>query len=187
MILGHCLLRMCQAVIFLSLGLAFSFLRRFGWLVAALLFWAYLLLHEIWPVLRTVNVIALSEPAYERGRWLIPWKPLGVQLVLAAILMSVAYLLFLGAGDRLLRAWQRLQQYRLGRALLFGGGRPAGRGGRRPGLPVGPVGRSSSGGGTYAPEQSRSPMPCEEGTFWSTARSRTYAMGALAGVRLQSG
>jgi hypothetical protein len=114
-------MRFCQAVLFLSLGLAFSFLRRFGWLAAGLLFWSYLLSREQWPVVRLFDVVSITQPVLEGRQWQVPWKPLLAQAGLAGGLLLLAYVQFLGAGDRMLRSLQRLPHFRLGRVLLLAG------------------------------------------------------------------
>lgn len=115
-------LRMCQLFVLLSLGLALSFLRRFGWLVLGLLFWGYILLRERLPAIALLDLFAIGEAHFEGDRWTVPRRPLAVQMSLAVVLMAIAYGMFLGLGDRLMRGFQRLTQTRVGNACLLAGG-----------------------------------------------------------------
>jgi ABC-type transport system involved in multi-copper enzyme maturation permease subunit len=114
-------LRCCQMFVFLSFGLALSFLRRFGWLVAALLFWGYTLVYEWSPAAALFDLYALPRPQFEGSQWLIPWRQLAVQMTLGAALLLTAYLLFVGLGDWLLKSLGKLKDSRLGAAALFAG------------------------------------------------------------------
>ncbi len=116
------MLRMCQALTVLCLGLALSFFRRFGWLVVGLLFWAYLLLQESLPAIRVLNLFAITAPKYDGLAWIVPWRQVWLQLALSSGLLTVACALFLGAGDRLLRSYHRLTNSLPGRAALWIGG-----------------------------------------------------------------
>ncbi len=114
-------MRLGQAFVVLSLGAACSFLRRFGWLLMGILVWTYLLLHEVVPGIAVLNVFALADPQMEGESWTIPRRLLTVQLGLGAVLMLVAYVLFLGGGDVLMRGFRRLARSRVGNALLLSG------------------------------------------------------------------
>jgi len=112
-------LRMCQLFVVLSLGLALSFLRRFGWLVLGLLFWSFILLREWVPSIAVLDLFALADPQFEGDRWIVPRRLLEVQLSLGFGLLAIAYCLFLGLGDRLWHGYQRLTRTRLGNACLW--------------------------------------------------------------------
>lgn len=114
-------LNLSQLWVFMTLGLALSFLRRFGWLTAGLLIWAYLLLRQLAPSVEVFNVLALSDENMLGQRLVIPWPQLIAQGLLSCVLLAISYTLYLGAGDRLLRALQNLDQSRWGSALLFAG------------------------------------------------------------------
>ncbi|MEO1996530.1 MAG: ABC transporter permease [Planctomycetaceae bacterium] len=112
-------LRTCQLFVVLSLGLALSFLRRFGWLVLGLLFWSFIFLREWVPSIAVFDLVALTEPNFEGDRWIVPRRLLEVQLSLGFGLLTIAYGLFLGLGDRLWNGYQRLTRTRLGNACLW--------------------------------------------------------------------
>lgn len=114
-------MRMCQAMVILSLGLACSFLRRFGWLLIGLLFWAYILVREVMPSIAVLDVLALSQPQIVGEEWIVPQRLLAVQAALGAVLMLTAYVLFLGWGDALMRGFHRLTQTRVGSGFLLAG------------------------------------------------------------------
>lgn len=115
-------IRMCQVFVLLGLGVACSFLRRFGWLIIGLLFWAYILLHEFIPEIAVLNILSLTRQQYEGEEWIIPQHQLTIQLALGSVLMLTAYVLFLGGGDVLMRGFRRLTRSRLGNAFLLSGG-----------------------------------------------------------------
>lgn len=108
---------MGQYCVFLALGLALSFLRRFGWLVLGLVVWLYILLVEIVPAARVLDVLAIATPHFEGRRWVLPTSRLVVQLGLAAGLLAVSYVLFVRA-DAWLRAYARFAQRRRGQIAL---------------------------------------------------------------------
>jgi len=108
----------CQAIVFLALALALSFLRRFAWLAAGLLFWTYQFGIRVFPGLAVFNVFELTTPRFEGQRWMLPVDLLKVQLPLAAGLTAVAYFVYAGAGDRWSRAYFRMTRSRAGAAAL---------------------------------------------------------------------
>lgn len=116
------LLRACQLFVVLGLGMALSFLRRFGWLVIGLLCWGYILLRERIPSIAVFDLFALSEPHFEGDRWILPRQMLAAQVTVGAAAMAIACGMFLGMGERLLRGFKRLAQNRLGHACLLAGG-----------------------------------------------------------------
>ena len=112
-------LRMCQLFVVLSLGLALSFLRRFGWLVLGLLFWGFIFFREWIPAIAVFDLFALSDPQFEGDRWVVPQRLLAVQLSLGFGFLAMAYCLFLGLGDRLWNGIQRMTRTRFGNACLW--------------------------------------------------------------------
>jgi ABC-type transport system involved in multi-copper enzyme maturation permease subunit len=115
------LLHMCQFTVFLSLAMALSFLRRFAWVAICLVFWTYIVLRDLVPGISVVNIFALADPEFEGQRWLVPTKLLWVQLPLAAALLGFAYAMFVGGGDRLLKAYDKMAKTRVGGAVLIAG------------------------------------------------------------------
>jgi len=95
-------------VIYLFLGLALSFLRRFALLVLGLLFWAWVLLREMEaPLAQWCNILSLGDPVFAGQRWLVPWPKLGVQLALAVLCAGIAFVAFRLTGDYAQRLVER--------------------------------------------------------------------------------
>lgn len=115
-------LRCCQIYVMVSIGVLFSYLRRFGWLLVGLMVWTYIWFHERLPALEVLNFLELTDPRIEGSRIIIPWQQLGVQLMAATVLYLVAYWLFVGAGDWVLRSYQKLGLSWQGTLFLFAGG-----------------------------------------------------------------
>ncbi len=115
------ILHSCQLVVFLSLALALSFLRRFSWVVVGLLFWFYIAVHDWKPEIAQFDILSLTEARFEGQRWLLPEKQLKVQMALAGGLLLVAYVLFTGMGDQFLQAYDKVAQTRAGGAVLIVG------------------------------------------------------------------
>jgi ABC-2 family transporter protein len=107
-----------QSMVFLAWGLFLSFLRRLAWIAAALLYLTLVLLRELDPALAVLDPMSLSVMSFEGQAWLPPWRLLAVQAAIAAVLTALAWLLFLGAGERLLRAGAALRETRGGRLFL---------------------------------------------------------------------
>jgi hypothetical protein len=106
--------------VFLALALLLSFLRRFSWLVVALLFWTYILASHFYPGVVAINPFQLTTPRFEGQHWMLPADLLKAQLPLAAVMLLMAWFLFAGAGDRLARAYQKLTLSRAGVGMLAG-------------------------------------------------------------------
>ena len=153
----------CQITVFLSLAMALSFLRRFAWVVMCLLFWLYILLRDLVPGIAVLDIFSLTEPRFEGQRWLVPTELLKVQLPLAAGLLGFAYLLFVGGGDRLLKAYDKMSATRVGGAVLIVGGILAAGLGLSVMAWVAETDR----------EPSRRDQPSAVYVSWSTARART--------------
>jgi len=107
-------------LVYFSVGLVLSFLRRFSLLVMGLLFWAYLMLRELGvPFVPLFNFFTLGTPVFEGQHWLVPWTKLIAQLGLATVCASTAFLAFQLSGDRAARLASRVGRGR-GRALIAG-------------------------------------------------------------------
>jgi len=111
-------LHACQVMIFLSLAVLASFLRRFGWLLAALLIIVYLVLVREWPGLSVVNPALLTRPDLLGQSWIIPWESLRIQLPIAACLMVISWLLFLGGGLNFAQKLANLKNHLGGRIAM---------------------------------------------------------------------
>jgi ABC-type transport system involved in multi-copper enzyme maturation permease subunit len=107
-------------VVYFSLGLALSFLRRFSLLVMGLLFWTYILVMEAgFPFVQSFNIFTLGAPVFEGQRWLVPWSKLAVQSALAVVCVTIAFVAFQFSGDPAARLAARAGSRR-GRALIAG-------------------------------------------------------------------
>jgi hypothetical protein len=114
------LLDAASCIVYFFLALLLSFLRRFSYLVMALLICAYLFLQELEaPFVPLFNLFALGDPIYQGRDWLAPTARLLTQLSLAAVCGCGAFGLFLMMGD----ASQRLAEgakRRRGAVMLAG-------------------------------------------------------------------
>jgi len=119
-LLTPALLDGAACVIYLSLGLAMSFLRRFALLMLGLLVWVLVLLKE-WevPYVPLLDIFSWSDPVFAGQRWLVPWAKLGVQLVLAVVCAGIAFVSFQFTGDAAQRLGAKAQGWRAG--VLLGG------------------------------------------------------------------
>ena len=107
-------------VIYLAVGLALSFLRRFALLALGLLMWVWVLLRQMEiPVAPLLDIFSLGDPVFEGQRWLVPWPKLAAQLSLAVICAGTAFIAFQHSGDSAERLVARLRRWR-GSALLAG-------------------------------------------------------------------
>lgn len=107
-------------LVFLAVGLALSFLRRFSLLVMGLLGWVYVLLQEAGvPFVKLFNIFALGAPVFDGQAWLVPWIQLAVQLGLAIVCGAMAFVAFQFSGDPAARLASRAGHWR-GRAFIGG-------------------------------------------------------------------
>jgi ABC-type transport system involved in multi-copper enzyme maturation permease subunit len=107
------LLDAASCVIYFFLALMLSFLRRFSYLVLALMICAYLFLQELEaPFVPLFNLLTLSDPIYQGRHWLVPTAKLLTQLLIAAICGGSAFGLFLMMGDASQRLAQRTKHRR---------------------------------------------------------------------------
>src|SRR5438552_3480634 len=109
-----------SCVVFLSFGLALSFLRRFSLFLLGILICSYLLLQE-WqiPFVTLFNIFDLGEPAFQGRHWLIPKSKLAVQLGFAAVCFGIAFAAFQMMGDAAQRLAERVKRRR--GAVVIGG------------------------------------------------------------------
>ena len=96
-------LQLVQLFCFLSIGMALSFLRRFGWLLLGIFFWSLMILGRFIPELEPSNLVLCGDPQFTGKRWLIPWQLVYTYLVVGVVALAIAYGLFLGGGRVLLR------------------------------------------------------------------------------------
>jgi hypothetical protein len=109
-----------EMTILFSVALALSFLRRFLWLVSALVLFTYLVVEKSAPAVRILDVRALTDPAVVGTSLAIPWRLLAAQVPVAAVCLALAWLLFRGLGDRLVEIGERMTSTWLGRIVLGG-------------------------------------------------------------------
>ena len=107
-----------QSFIFLSTGLALSFLRRFGWLATGFAVTGYMALKKIFPAITVLNPLQLVRPVFEGSTWVIPWQAILIQGSFGLIFLMVAWLLFLGRGFTLTTAISKLKNHWPGRVAL---------------------------------------------------------------------
>jgi ABC-type transport system involved in multi-copper enzyme maturation permease subunit len=118
------LLEAVECVVFLGVGLALSFLRRFALLALGLILVTYMLLRELdLPYLQLLNIFTLSTPVFHGQRWVVPWSKLFVQLALGATGFAVALAGFLALGDPGQRLAATLKRRRV--LTILGGGSTA--------------------------------------------------------------
>ncbi len=118
LVLTGLFLQACLLFVFLSTGLLFSFLRRLGWALAALLFAAYALALRTLPAVVVLNPCLITEPLLEGHTWPIPWRMLQVQLPLALAALLASWWLFLGKGMALAVWLDKVRRTTLGRVTL---------------------------------------------------------------------
>jgi ABC-type transport system involved in multi-copper enzyme maturation permease subunit len=107
------LLDAASCFIFLAIGLALSFLRRFSLLVFGLVVLSYVLLAECrTPFLPLFNIFTLNEPVFQGQHWLIPTGKLLTQLSVGAVCLAIALGAFLVMGDEVQRFADRLRRRR---------------------------------------------------------------------------
>lgn len=93
-------LQAAAGFLWFSLGLALSFLRRYSFLVLALLFWAAIALEEAgWTPIRWLNVFSLGQPTFHGRTWVVPTDKLLVQSAVALALLAWAWWRFRKLGE----------------------------------------------------------------------------------------
>jgi len=114
------LLDATSCFIYLSLGLALSFLGRFSLLVVGVFICAYLLLQERQvPFVALFNIFNLNAPSFQGRHWLIPKSKLAVQLGLSVVCFGIAFGAFHMMGDAAQRFAERVKRRR--GAVIIGG------------------------------------------------------------------
>ena len=110
-------------VVYLGLGLALSFLRRFAWLALALLFAGFMAAEMLeLPWIDLLNLFApIRDYAFDGDTLLIPWPRLAALSVVAALCYALAWIGFVMQGDRQAGLASRLERWRV-RGLLVGAG-----------------------------------------------------------------
>ena len=100
MLLVMAFLEATSCFVFLSLGLALSFLRRYSLLVVGLLVCAYLLLREAQvPWVPLFNIFTLSDVVVQGRHCLLPTRQFAVQASLGLVCAGLALGAFLIMGD----------------------------------------------------------------------------------------
>ncbi len=114
------LLDAASCFVYLSFGLALSFLRRFSLLVLGVLLCTYLLLQE-WhvPFVPLLNIFSLNEPVFQGRHWLVPTSKLAVQLGVSVVSFGIAFGAFQMMGDSARRFAERVRRRR--GAVFIGG------------------------------------------------------------------
>jgi ABC-type transport system involved in multi-copper enzyme maturation permease subunit len=119
-LLTGALLDAASCFVYLSLGLALSFLRRFSLLLLGVFFCAYLLLQERQvPLVPLFNIFSLGDPVFQGRRWLVPAAKLAVQLGLGVICLGIALGAFQMMGDAARRFAERAKRRWM--VVLLGG------------------------------------------------------------------
>ncbi|CAM2007863.1 ABC transporter permease [Acanthopleuribacter pedis] len=108
----------CLIFVFLTAGMLFSFLRRLGWAVAAVLFATYALTLRFFPAVVVLNPCLLTQPLLEGHHWPIPWRMLAVQLPLGLTALLTSWWLFLGKGMAVAAYLEKVRQSMVGRVVL---------------------------------------------------------------------
>jgi len=88
------------AFAFTGVALALSFLRRWMFLVLALLVWVFILARQFRvPHLDLFDPFVLATPALHAGRWIVPWANVGALLGVGALGLLIALIGFRALGD----------------------------------------------------------------------------------------
>ncbi|MEM7587291.1 MAG: ABC transporter permease subunit, partial [Acidobacteriota bacterium] len=106
----------CAAMV--AHGLLLSFLRRFGWLAAALIGYLIVLIKRHAPAHAYVDPSELLTFEYRGLELVMPWTGLLFHGVAAMVSGALAYLLWMGPAERLTLAYSRLETSRGGRVAL---------------------------------------------------------------------
>lgn len=119
-ILACTIVQAVQCFVWLSVGLALSFLRRVAFLALAVLLWSYILLAEArveWVT--RLNVFAIGDPVFAGREWLLPLGKIATQLAVALACLGIAFAAFQLQGDRAQRLLDATRPAR-GRRILTG-------------------------------------------------------------------
>ncbi len=110
------------AFTFVSVALALSFLRRWMFLVLALLVWAFIFARHVRaPHIDLFDPFVLATPALHAGRWIVPWANVGALLGVGILAAAIALVGFHALGDGAWLITRRLSRSILARiALVLG-------------------------------------------------------------------
>ena len=111
-------LRLCQLSVMFSIGLAASFMRRFGWLAIGIVVVVFVVMKDRVPAVEVLNFFAYADPGFEGEHCVIAWKQLTTSLILAAVLMTFSFVMF-RSSDRIIASYNRMSNTRLGGAFLI--------------------------------------------------------------------
>jgi len=99
-LLRETFLGVVSCFVYVSFGLAFSFLRRFSLLALGLVVCLYLLLSELRvPYVSLFNIFDLVDPLRPGPAWSLPGLKLGVHLAIGALCLAASYGCFLGSSE----------------------------------------------------------------------------------------
>ena len=115
------LLKIVVGACFYAYAILCSWLRRFGLALLALLVLVTVKLDELRPSLRALNPLYLIEFRYEGKELVMPWRELGIQLGVAALLLCCAGWLWMSRAESIGHWFQVAQQQRSSRWLLRAG------------------------------------------------------------------
>ena len=113
---GFC--HLSQLLLLFGLALNLAYLRRFAWLVAAVMISTYLVMVDRIPALGVFDVAALCQPVFSGTERKIPVSQLQVLLPLAVVFHASAWISFAAGADRLLGWLETFRDTRRGRALF---------------------------------------------------------------------
>lgn len=113
-------LKTCQLFAMFSIGLAASYMRRFGWLAIGIVIVIFVVVKDRYPPIEVLNFFSYTNPGFEGQRCIVPWNQVLVSLAISLTLTLFSYLLFL-CSDRIIAAYNRMGETRLGGAILIVG------------------------------------------------------------------
>lgn len=97
--------------VFLAMGLAVSFLRRFAFVALGLWFVGLFALRLFRAAFAAeLNPFTMTRPVFDGQRWLVPWEQLAVQLLVGSLCLWTALRSYRELGDRTSRletVWAR--------------------------------------------------------------------------------
>ena len=112
-------LQMVSIYFCLSVSMAMSFLRRFGWLLAGVVITTLLAVEQISPTFRLSSFLVYPRSQFDGYRWIIPWRVIGFQCVMGTIGLFIAYFGYVFGGQTVLK-WLGASTSRLKQVVLAG-------------------------------------------------------------------
>ena len=110
---GTLLIECCMCFVYLSIGLALSFLRKFSYLALVLFAWVYVLCRELGvPYVALFNPFTAGEAVFEGSRLVIPVQQLLIQLAIGLAGLALALGGFVSMGDHTARMAEALNRRR---------------------------------------------------------------------------